>query len=84
MQVGYLEPKAGEPEHEPGEGRWIGQLDAKRGCPIPYRDLAVIELRAQRLARLTGKSDLIGERLHRSRPAVRAEWKLARPYLLGR
>ena len=62
--MGYLEPEAGDPEHEPGEGRWIGQVDTKRGRPAPYRDLTVIELGAQRLACLARKSDLIRQRLH--------------------
>jgi hypothetical protein len=61
-----FKPEAGDPEHEPGQGRLIGKLGAK-GCRARAdRDLAVVELGAQCRAGLAGKSDLICSRSHES------------------
>jgi hypothetical protein len=60
VQVGHLEAEAGDPEHEPGEGRWVGQVDAQGGYSPAYRDLAVVELRAKCFSCLASESDLVG------------------------
>jgi hypothetical protein len=59
VHIDQLEAEAGDPLHEPVKGFLIGYLGAQ-GCRIrAYRDLAVIEFRAQRGAGLTYESDLI-------------------------
>jgi hypothetical protein len=58
-EVDHFKPEAGDALHEPGEGCRIWQLGAK-GCRArAYGDLAVVEFRAQRGARLAGEGDLI-------------------------
>jgi hypothetical protein len=59
MHVDYLEPEAGDPQYEPGQGRLVGQLSAKGCCARAYGDLAIIEFRAQCGTRVTGERDLI-------------------------
>jgi hypothetical protein len=59
VHVDDLEPEAGDPLDEPGEGRLIGQFSAERCHPPAYGDVAVIEFRAQGSASLARESDLI-------------------------
>jgi len=59
VHVDDFKPKVGDPLHEPAEGSLIWQLGAK-GCRAGTgADLAVVEFRAQRGARLARESDLI-------------------------
>ena len=71
IQVDDLEPEAGDPLHEPGEGCLIWQLGAK-GCRArAYGDRAVVKFCAERGARLANESDLIRLGSHPdSRPDV--------------
>jgi hypothetical protein len=57
--VSYFKVEAGDPLHEPGEGRLIRQLSAKGCLAGAYGDLAVVKFRAQRGTRLAPESDLI-------------------------
>jgi len=59
VHVDDFKPEIGDPSHEPAEGSLIWQLGAK-GCRAGAgTDLAVVEFRAQRGARLARESDLI-------------------------
>ena len=55
----YLEPQVNDPEHESGEGCLVWQHGAKGRRGRAYRDLAVIELRAQGSARLAREGELV-------------------------
>ena len=59
VHVDDFKPEIGDLSHEPAEGSLIWQLGAK-GCRAGAgTDLAVVEFRAQRSARLARESDLI-------------------------
>jgi hypothetical protein len=47
MHVNNVEPKIGDPLHEPGEGRLVWQLGAQGCRSRAYGDLAVVEFFAQ-------------------------------------
>jgi hypothetical protein len=57
--VDHFEPEADDTEHQPGQSRLIGQLDAESSRILPDGDFAVVEFCAHCVARLAGKSDLI-------------------------
>jgi hypothetical protein len=59
MHVDHDKPQADDPLYEPGEGSLVGQLGAEGGRVRARGDLAVVQLCAQRSARLAAESDLI-------------------------
>jgi hypothetical protein len=59
VHVDHFQPEAGDPLHQPGESSLIGQLSAKGCGSRADGDLAVLELRPQRGARLARESDLV-------------------------
>ena len=59
MQVHDLEAEAGDPQHQPAQGRLIGQLGAQ-GCRVRADgDRAVVEFRAHRGAGPARERDLV-------------------------
>lgn len=73
MQVDHVKPEAGDPLHEPGKGPPIRQFSAQGRGAVAHGDLAVVELRRQRGARLTDESDLIRLWFHQDRAPQSAE-----------
>ena len=65
VHVDNLKPKADDPLDKPGEGSLVGQLGAQGGGVRACGDLAVVELCAQRSARLAAEGELIREWSHR-------------------
>lgn len=59
MHIDHDKSQADDPLHQPGEGSLVRQLGAEDGRVRACGDLAVVELRAQRSARLATESDLI-------------------------
>jgi hypothetical protein len=77
--VEQLESQAGDPLQESLEGTLIWYLGAKRGRARAHADVAVVELCAQRGARLTGEGNLIRSRLHRRSPRSLPLCRVLRP-----
>jgi hypothetical protein len=57
--IDQFESQAGDPLQESLEGALIRYFGAKRGRALPYADVAVVELCAQRGTRLAGEGNLI-------------------------
>ena len=55
MNINDHQPEADDPLYEPREGGLVGQLGAEGGCVQACGDIAVVELCAQRSARLAVK-----------------------------
>jgi hypothetical protein len=66
--VDYVESQAVDPLHQPGQSAPIRQFGPEGGRAGTYGYLAILELRAQRGARLSQKRDLIRLCLHRVTP----------------
>ena len=60
----HFKPETGDPLHEPGKGRRIGQFGAEGCAARADGDFAVVEFRAQHAARLAREGDLIRLWLH--------------------
>jgi hypothetical protein len=58
-QADQLKAEAGDPQHEPGQGRLVWQFGAKDCRVRPHAYLTVVEFRLQHAARLPSESDLI-------------------------
>jgi len=59
MYIDHDKPQADDPLYQPGEGSLVRQLGAEDGRVRACGHLAVVELCAQRSARLAAESDLI-------------------------
>lgn len=59
MHIEDNKPEADDPLYKPGEGSLVGQFGADGGRIRACGDVAVVELCAQRPARLAAESDLI-------------------------
>src|ERR1700751_4552823 len=68
--VDHIESQAGDPLHQPGQCALIWQLRPESRPVGTYADLTVVELRAQRGARLAQEGDLIRSCVHRATPPV--------------
>src|SRR6202008_359655 len=66
--VDDIESQAVDPLDQAGQGAPVRQLRPEGGGARPYGDFAVLELRAERGARLPEKSDLISLWLHQVTP----------------
>ena len=70
VHIEDFQSKAGDPVHEPDQGRLVGQLNAKGRRAGAHDDLAVVEFRAQHPARLAGEGSLISSRLRHVTPRI--------------
>ena len=65
VHVDNFEPQAGDPLHQPDEGRRIREFGAEGGRALANGDLAVVEFRAKHRTGLASERDLIRLEWHR-------------------